>query len=58
VSGIQAHSGLSNGCRTSHSLSELLDLGEKAVYIFKTWKNYAPHLEPLRLLLGDDAESW
>jgi hypothetical protein len=33
VSGIQAHSGLSNGCRASHSWSELLlDLGEKGVY--------------------------
>ncbi len=32
VSGIQAHSGLSNGCRASHSQSEPLDLGEKGVY--------------------------
>ena len=33
VSGIQARSGLLNGCRASHSRSELLlDLGEKDVY--------------------------
>ncbi len=33
MSGTQAHSGLSNGCRASHSRSELLlDLGEKGVY--------------------------
>ena len=31
-SGIQAHSGLSNGFRASHSRSELQDLGEKDVY--------------------------
>jgi hypothetical protein len=33
VSGIQAHAGLSNGCRAGHSRSELLlDLGGKGVY--------------------------
>ena len=33
VSGIQAHSGPLNGCRASHSRSELLlDLGEKGIY--------------------------
>jgi len=33
VGGNQAHSGLLNGCRASHSRSELLlDLGEKGVY--------------------------
>jgi len=44
--GIQAHSGLSNGCRASHSQSELLDVGEKGVYSsytpMHTWPLWAP----------------
>jgi hypothetical protein len=50
VSGIQAHAGLSNGCRAGHSRSELLlDLGGKGVYSSYTLIHYLQEQEGIHL---------